>query len=307
MKPIRIATHGSLLAPTRAGWVASRLSTLGHSTETVIVASRGDHDHAPVDEPGRQDLFTKALQEALLDRRADVAVHAYEHLPSAPTTGLEIAAVPERASAHDVLLIRPSAYALDAETLSIRLGARVATGSPRRQRQLLHLRPDLDVRDVRDVRGDVPARIEQLRVGDFDALVLAAAALERLGLTTVELATSDLEVTPLDVRTLVPAPAQGALALEIRRDDVALAQLLTDLHDPPSYRAVAAERGLLAMLQGDGQLELGAHATVTFGVVTLIAWYDGTLVQVDHPSSEGAAMLAYEALGRPDSRLREGP
>lgn len=304
MKPIRIATRGDRLALIRAGWVASRLAVLGHSTETVIVASPGDHDHAALGEMGRRGRSSEALQEALLDRRADVAVHAYKHLPSAPTAGLEIAAVPERANAQDVLLIRPNAYALDAETLLIKLGGRVGTGSVRRQRQLLHLRPDLDVRDV---RGDVHARIEQLRVGDFDALVLAAAALERLGLTTVKLATSDLEVAPLDVRTVVPAPAQGALALEIRRDDIALAQLLTDLHDPPSYRAVAAERGLMAMLQGDGQLELAAHATVTFGLVTLIAWYDGTLVQVEHPSSEGAAMLAYEALGRPDSRLREGP
>lgn len=304
MNPIRIATRGSRLALTQSRSVAVQLAELGHSSEMVIVETQGDREHDPFARMSGSGFFTKAVQDALLSGRADLAVHSYKDLPSAPTPDLEIGAVPTRVDPRDVLLISPSAFASDADTLLIRLGARVGTGAVRRQRQLLHLRPDLDVRDM---RGNVPTRIERLRAGDFDALVLAAAGLERLGLSKIELATGDLEVIPLDVRTFVPAPAQGALALEIRRDAASLAQLLTDLHDPVSYRAVAAERGLMAMMQGGCQLALGAHATLSYGLVTLVAWYEGTMVQVEHPTSEGAAMLAYEALGRPDPRLREGP
>lgn len=301
MRTIRIATRGSRLALTQSGWVAARLGELGHASELVPVETQGDREQAPFELMSGQGFFTKAVQEALLDDRADLAVHSYKDLPSAPTPGLEIAAVPERIDPRDVLLIRPQVFAPDADAFLVALGVRVGTGAVRRQRQLLHRRPDLDVRDL---RGNVPTRIERLRAGDFDAVVLAAAGLQRLGLTPVGLATGDLEVTPLDPDLFVPAPAQGALALEIRRDDAALAQVLTDLHHPASYRAVAAERGLMAMLQGGCQLALGAHATVTDGVITLTAWYEGRQVHVDHPSAEGAAMLAYEALGRPDPRVR---
>ena len=128
----------------------------------------------------------------------------------------------------------------------------------------------------------------------YDAIVLAAAGLERL-----ELDLSGLEVVVLEPQVMVPAPAQGALALETRRDAYEVASLLTDLHDIRTYKAVAAERGLMAMLQGGCQLALGAHAVYEDGVVKLKAWYEGHYIEVANPSSEGAAMLAFEALGRP--------
>ncbi len=147
-----------------------------------------------------------------------------------------------------------------------------------------------------ELRGNVPTRVEKLRDGGYDAIVLAAAGVERL-----DLGLSDLEVVALDPGVMVPAPAQGALALEIRRDDAALASLLTELHHNETSKAVAAERGLMAMLQGGCQLALGAHGVWNAGKVTLRAWYDGRGAVVEHPSSEGAAMLAFDALGRPDA------
>ncbi|MCY4353604.1 MAG: hydroxymethylbilane synthase [Truepera sp.] len=289
---IRIATRGSDLALRQAVGVKEGLEHLGHSAELVAVEARGDSDLRPFRELSGQGFFTQAVQEALLEGRAELAVHSYKDLPSAATPGFEVAAVPTRADARDALVIRPEHFDLDAEQLPLRPGARVGTGAVRRSRQLQKLRGDLVIADM---RGNVPTRIDRLRAGTVDAVVLAVAGLERLGLKL-----DDLEVVALHPQTFVPAPAQGALALEIRRHDYALAQALTDLHDPVGYRPVAAERGLMSMLRGGCQLALGAHATLRNGLVTLNAWYEGLSVVVEHPSSEGAALLAFEALGRPD-------
>jgi hydroxymethylbilane synthase len=281
MTLVRLATGSGPVALAQAGWVSVRLGALGLRSELVVEA--GDTDR---------------VREALLTGRADLAVHAFEELPATPRPDLELAAVPERADAREVLLIRPNAYATDAGDLPLQLGARVGSATQLRQQQLLQLRPDLDLSDP---GGDTLQRITALRAGDVDALLIAAANLERLGLSVIELATSDLEVALIGSETLVPAPAQGALALEIRRDDAALAGPLTDLHHPAGYRAVAAERGLQAMLAAaTGDPILGAHANVRRGQVALTAWYLGRQVEVENPSAEGAAMLAYEALGRPD-------
>ena len=167
----------------------------------------------------------------------------------------------------------------------------IGTSAVRRQKQLLALRPDLDVREL---RGNVPTRIEKLRLGDYDAIVLAAAGLERL-----ELDLSDLDTYHLPTDIMMPAPAQGALALETRREAYEVASILTDLHHIQTYKVVAAERGLMAMLQGGCQLALGAYASYENGLVKLQAWYEGKRVAVENPSSESAAMLAFGALGRP--------
>ncbi len=156
----------------------------------------------------------------------------------------------------------------------------------------MHLRGDLNVHEL---RGNVPTRVRKLREGAYDAVILAAAGLSRLQLDLTGLA-----VIPLDPQLFVPAPAQGALALEVRQTDYHLASHLTDLHDPAAYQAVAAERGLMAMLEGGCQLALGAHAVLRDGQIHLTAWYEGKRVTVVNPSSEGAAMLAYGALGRPE-------
>jgi len=288
---VRIATRASALALSQAQSVRGELEALGCSVELVTVETQGDRDMAPFALLSGQGFFTKAVQQALLDERADLAVHSHKDLPSQPTPGLEIAAVPPRADARDVLLLRPDARDDGEAPFPIRMGASVGTSAARRRDQLARSRPDLALREM---RGNVPTRLRKLREGQCDALVLAAAGLERLAPDL-----DGLVAVPLDPDAFVPAPAQGALALEVRRGDDALAALLTEIHDLGAGRTVAAERGVMAMLQGGCQLALGAHARLDGGVLTLRAYYEGTSVVVTHPESEGAAMLAFEALGRP--------
>jgi len=293
---VRIATRGSELALVQAGDIRGRLEALGATAELVLVETQGDREQGPFATLRGQGFFTKAVQEAVLAGDADLAVHSHKALPSAPAPGLEVAAVPERVDARDVLVARPGAHDQAAGGgLPLARRARVGTSAARRRDQFLRLRPDLSLLEM---RGNVPSRVRKLREGACDALVLAAAGLSRLGLEL-----GDLVVVPLDPELVVPAPAQGALALEIRRGDDALAALLTELHHPIDGRAVAAERGLMAMLQGGCQLALGAHATITSGgMVHLIAAFEGERAEVAHATAEGAAMLAFDALGRPGPR-----
>jgi hydroxymethylbilane synthase len=289
--PIRIATRASDLALWQARWVAARLAALGRATELVEVVTAGDRSAAPVRELG-VGVFVKAVQEAVREGRADLAVHSFKDLPSAPADGLEVAAVPPRAATHDVLLLRPGAFDEAHAPLPAAPGSSIGTGAVRRVAQLRLLRPDLVTAEI---RGNVPTRLAKLRDGDaFDGLVLAAAGLDRLGLDL-----GGLHRIDLDPALLLPAPAQGALALEIRRGDP-LGDLLTDVHDVAGYPMVAAERGLMAMLDAGCQLALGAHATRgDDGHLTLDAWYEGERARGRHTSAEGAAALAFEALGRP--------
>ena len=291
MNLIRIATRKSQLALWQANFVKRRLEALGHGVELVLIETQGDKDYQPFALMQGQGFFTKAVQDAVLAGEADVAVHSHKDLPSAPMPMLEIAAVTSRADPRDVLLVRPERFDSSAQNLPLTEGATVGTSAVRRQKQLLALRPDLVTKEL---RGNVPTRVQKLRDGLYDAIVLAAAGLERLDLDL-----SGLEVVVLEPQVMVPAPAQGALALETRRDAYEVASVLTDLHDIRTYKAVAAERGLMAMLQGGCQLALGAHAVYENGVVKLKAWYEGHYIEVANPSSEGAAMLAFEALGRP--------
>lgn len=293
-RPIRIATRKSDLALWQANWVKGRLEALGQPAELVRIETQGDRtqsDGTPFRLMAGQGFFTKAVQDAVADGSADVAVHSHKDLPSLRMAGLELAAVSEREDPRDVLLVRPEAFDPAAAALPLGRGVSVGTSAARRRAQLLHLRGDVSVQEL---RGNVPTRVRKLREGDYDAIVLAAAGLSRLGLDL-----SGLEAVPLDPMRFVPAPAQGALALEIREGDYELASLLTELHSPAAYKAVAAERGLMAMLDGGCQLALGAHAVVENAQVQLTAWYEGARITVSHPSSEGAAMLAFEALGRP--------
>lgn len=289
---VRIATRGSDLALWQARYVQDALQRLGVEVELVPVVTQGDVDRRPFAEIGGLGFFTKAVQEAVLDGRADVAVHSYKDLPSVSAPGLEVAAVPPRGDARDVLVIHPDAFDEDAAMLPLTAGATVGTGAVRRRRQLLAHRPDLVTEDL---RGNVPTRLEKLRSGSYQAIVLAAAGLARL-----EIDPDDLVVVALEPSLIVPAPAQGALALEVRRDDEATASLLTELHDARGYRAISAERGLMAMIHGGCQLALGAHAHMSDGRLTLHAWYEGRGAVVTHPSGEGAAMLAYQELELPD-------
>jgi hydroxymethylbilane synthase len=292
--PIRIATRRSDLALWQANWVKSRLEALGHEAELVLIDTQGDQtqaDGTPFRLLPGQGFFTKAVQDAVLDGEADVAVHSHKDLPSARLEGLELAAVTEREDPRDVLLVRPEAFESAAPLLPLREGASIGTSAARRQAQLRHLRPDVKIEEL---RGNVPTRLRKLQEGAYDAIVLAAAGLARLNLDL-----SGLEGIWLDAKLFVPAPAQGALALEIREGEHDLASLMTDLHHPASYKAVAAERGLMAMLEGGCQLALGANAVYEDGQLQLTAWYEGKRVTASDPSSEHVAMLAYDALGRP--------
>ena len=285
---VRIATRGSALALWQARWVQASLLDYGVRAELVIVETQGDRETGAFREMTGQGFFTKAVQDAVLDGRADIAVHSLKDLPSATAPGLVIAAIPQREDAREVLLVHPDAVDTCAKIIPVRLGARVGTSAVRRQAQLERLRPEL-VRQ--ELRGNVPTRVEKLWRKDYDAILLARAGLNRL-----ELDLSSLIVRVLEPDVIVPAPGQGALALECRGDDAALIALLNHLDDPTARATVAAERGLMARLDGGCQLALGAMARQHGANLELLAWYGGRRYRVSGSSPESVAGLAFERI-----------
>jgi hydroxymethylbilane synthase len=245
---LRIATRGSKLALIQAELAASKLRAArpGLTVELVTITTAGDRDQStPLPEGERAGWFTSAIQDALLRNEADVAVHSYKDLPTKRPRGLVIAAVPVREDSRDALVSR--------ERLGMRglpAGAVVGTSSPRRTAQLLELRPDLDVRPI---RGNVDTRIAKVEAGEFDATVLALAGLRRLGLE----ARAD-EVFGFE--EMLPAPAQGALALECRTEDAATRALLSAIDDPALRQSVTAERMFLATIDGGCSFPAAAYA-----------------------------------------------
>jgi hydroxymethylbilane synthase len=232
---IRIGTRASPLARWQAQWVADQLAGLGHAVELVPITTHGDVDRrSPIGDIGTTGVFTKELQRALLDRRIDVAVHSLKDLPTESAPGLTLAAVPERESPHDALVSRDGRSLADLPG-----GARIGTGSTRRQAQLLFLRPDLEMIPI---RGNVETRLAKLSAGECDALVLAEAGLKRLGL-------ADRITERLAPPRFFPAVGQGALGLETRQDAPALS-IIANLENPATRAAVLAERSLLRALQG---------------------------------------------------------
>lgn len=284
-RAVRIATRGSQLALWQARWVAAELARLGWGSELVIVETQGDRERLPFAQMGGQGFFTKAVQDAVLAGRADLAVHSFKDLPSAGVNGLTLAAVPVREDARELLLVRPEEYAADEELLPLKKGARVGTSAVRRRAQLERLRPDLQVAEL---RGNVPTRLEKLRRGEYGAILLAQAGVRRL-----ELDLRGLHARVLEPRLVVPAPAQGALALEARAADTELLELLSRLNDPLAQRSVAAERGLMARLAGGCQLALGASAQVVEEGLELLAWYGGRLYQARAASPETVAEAVF--------------
>ncbi|SOC56365.1 hydroxymethylbilane synthase [Ornithinimicrobium cerasi] len=233
-RALRLGTRASALATSQSGWVADRLRAAGHEVELVHVRTEGDVSRASLTEIGGTGVFASALRDALRRNEIDLAVHSLKDLPTAPEPGLVVAAVPEREDPRDVVVARDGLTLAD-----LPAGAVVGTGSPRRAAQLAELRPDLTVRDI---RGNVDTRIGYVRAGQLDAVVLARAGLARLA--RLDDAT---DVLPLDA--MLPAPGQGALAVECRDDDPALRTALADaLEHPPTRAAVDAERAVLAAL-----------------------------------------------------------
>ena len=248
---LRIGTRGSRLALCQANLVAAQLRPLlaPRSIELVEIETAGDQVRdVPLTQIGGEGVFTKEIQCALLDRRVDVAVHSLKDLPTVPVVALMLAGVPPRAPVGDVLVSRryPSLAALPS-------GATVATSSLRRRAQLLHRRPDLHVVPV---RGNVETRLHKLSEEALDALILAQAGLERLGL-------HDEIVEILDPAWMLPAVGQGALGLECRADDPDMINLLLCIDDPFTRRAVLAEREFLRTLGGGCQVPIGALGRCT--------------------------------------------
>lgn len=260
---LRAATRGSALALWQTRHVAS---LLGRELEEVVVSTVGDRElNVPIHTMGGKGVFVKEVQAALLDGRADIAVHSGKDLPARTPPELTLVAVPTRADARDALI----GSTWDA----LPTGARVATGSVRRRAQLAWHRPDLVFSEL---RGNIQTRLEKLASGGFDAIVMAAAALDRLELAL------DAEVDRLDPSIMVPQVAQGALAIECRADDTATIEALQAIQDPATRRVVDAERAFLDELGGDCDLPAGAHAVLdrdgTIEIVGMLSSLDGRVL-----------------------------
>jgi hydroxymethylbilane synthase len=255
VRPLRLGTRGSDLALWQANRVAGLINKrLGTECTIEIVKTRGDkiQDVAFRKMEGK-GFFTKELQDALIDDHVDLVVHSLKDLPTEEPEGLEIVAIPERAQPNDLLLARRDLLETNhANPLGLPADAVLGTSSLRRAAQALALDPRIRVRAL---RGNVPTRIRKLRDGDYDSILLAAAGVRRL-----ELDLADLECVELPPEVMLPAPGQGALAIETRAGDP-MTQVLTDLHDPCVARCVEAERRLLKLLGGGCHLPLGCLAS----------------------------------------------
>lgn len=248
-----IGSRGSQLALWQANHIASRLAGRGIETRIEIIKTTGDHlQTASLVQAGGKGLFTKEIEEALLNGSIDVAVHSLKDLPTENPPGLAIAAVPEREDPRDALV----GSRLDA----LREGARVGTSSERRGAQLRALRAGLIVEPI---RGNVDTRLRKQKQGEFDAIVLAGAGLRRLGL--------EREIAQiLEPHEMCPAPGQGALAVQTRAEGEAR-EILSGLNHFPTHQAVRCERTLLAILGGGCQLPVGAFAEWRSGLLHLMA------------------------------------
>lgn len=248
-----IATRGSQLALWQAEHVRQRLLALRPdlSVELLTIKTRGDIIlDVPLSKVGGKGLFIKEIEEALLDGRADLAVHSVKDVPMDLPEGLTLACVPERETCTDCLVSETISRFEDAPQ-----GARIGTCSLRRQAQLLHARPDLHILPL---RGNVETRLRKLRQGEFDAIVLASAGMKRLGL-------SARYMTHLRKDFFVPAVGQGAIGIECRTGDRELRSLLAVMEHRPTRICVEAERGFLAGLDGGCQVPIAAHAVMRSG------------------------------------------
>ncbi len=273
---IRIGTRGSRLALWQANWVKTALEKIvpDRTVHLEIIKTRGDKiTDVPLAQIGGNALFVKELELALEDGRIDIAVHSMKDMPSSIPEGLCIGAVPQREAPWDVLIAKEGA-SFDA----LPPNARIGTSSLRRQAQLLHHRPDLTMVPL---RGNLDTRIGKLATEQLDAIVVAAAGVNRLGF--------DNRVTqtlPADI--LLPAVAQGALGIEIRKNDTAAARWTAPLNHPSTSQAVTAERAFLRRLGGSCQVPMAAYGAIEDGILTL----RGLVAALD-----GRAMVAHTVSG----------
>jgi len=251
MKRLIIGTRGSDLALWQANFTRDKLAAIGVESELKIIKTQGDKIlNLRLDKLEGKGFFTKELEEELLAGTIDLAVHSHKDLPTNHPAGLIIAAVPEREDASELLLILKDCVDVT-QKLSLKTGAMVGTSSNRRKAQLLALRTDLNIEDL---RGNVPTRIQKLRDENYDAIMLASAGVKRLGIDL-----SEFHVEVLETTELVPAPAQGALAIQIRDHNPELLELLQALHHQPTADEIAVERKVLNLFEGGCHMPLGCY------------------------------------------------
>ena len=284
---IRIATRRSQLALAQSRWVKAQLEALDPSltVELKEYVTRGDRiQNVPLAEVGGKGLFTKEIEDALLAGEADLAVHSLKDLPAILPDGLTLAAVPEREDPRDVVVL-PRSFPIS--TLSegalgqVPHGAKVGSSSVRRGAQIRNLRPDLRLESV---RGNVDTRLRKLDSGEYEAIILAAAGLKRLGL-------GDRISAPIPPDESTPAPGQGALGLEARADDPELLPLFQRLEHADTRRSVAAERALMERLGGGCSVPLGAYAWVEAGTLHLVGMV---------AAPDGSRLMRQSASGSPE-------
>lgn len=270
---IAIGSRGSQLALWQARHIAAKLNASGVETRLEIIKTTGDRiQDVPLSQVGGKGLFTKEIEEALLDHRIDLAVHSLKDMPSELPAGLTLAAIPEREDPRDALI-----------GLALAPGGRVGTSSLRRSVQLMQLYRDLKIEML---RGNIDTRIRKLEEGQYDTIVLAAAGLRRLGL-------ADRIAAHLPIRVMVPAVGQGALAIETR-DDHGEAQKIAAMLDHEASRiAITAERAFLAVFGGGCQVPIGAHATLDGANIHLRAFVS----EPDGSNAKRGELTGTDAIG----------
>jgi len=292
---IIIGTRGSALALAQTSWIREQI--LRHfpdaGVELKIIRTSADKDTtSSLRSASTVGVFVKELEQALLDREIDIAVHSMKDVPTQIGAGLRIAAIPEREDARDALIAHQVKSITDLPN-----GARVGTGSIRRQAQLLALRPDLQIMDI---RGNVDTRLKKLQEGMYDAIILACAGLRRLGL-------QDQISLPLNYDQMLPAPGQGALAVEIRSGDSRIDAIANALNHHPTAVAVMVERAILQRMGGGCNVPVATYARLQENIIevdALVASPDGKRVVRDsmrdnlNKADEAAAALADRILVR---------
>jgi hydroxymethylbilane synthase len=284
VKPIRIGTRGSMLAKWQAEFVRKKiLEATGVDAEIVVIKTTGDKlQTAPFAQIGGKGVFIKELEEALLNEEIDLAVHSVKDIPTEVPSRLCFPVICRREDTRDCLVAAKN------ETLStLRRGARIGTSSLRRRSQVLHARPDLDVRDL---RGNVDTRLRKVASGEYDAILLAKAGLDRLGW-------SNRISEVLSPEVCMPAVGQGALAVQARLKDHELADALAPLDDFETRQSIVAERSLLSALEGGCQVPLGAWARFERGELAI----DAVVC-----SPDGAQHVRQRATGPPDQARELG-
>ncbi|MBA0045961.1 hydroxymethylbilane synthase [Mycobacterium sp. NPDC050853] len=287
---IRIGTRGSLLATTQAGGIRDALRAKGHDAELVIVTTAGDQSSAPVEQIG-VGVFTAALREAIADNVVDVAVHSYKDLPTAADPRFVIAAIPPREDYRDALVARDGLVLGELPTGSV-----IGTSAPRRAAQLRALGLGLEIRPL---RGNLDSRLSRVSNGDLDAVVVARAGLARIG----RLADITETLEPVQV---LPAPAQGALAVECRSEATELVAVLAELDHADTRAAVTAERALLAELEAGCTAPVGAIAEVVESIDEDGRVFDELSLRGCAAALDGSDVIRASGIGTPDRAAELG-